>query len=151
MHTLIARTLAAACLMVAGCSKTPDADTATPAASPTSTSAAMEPQAGNTAIIASRAEVEQAWLCRGVTSAAWAARKMLKDGLPDGLSGFSTANATFWNDRAARMKTTEMTTAELDALVARSTRVFVSEQAFENALPQITECLVAQKSLASGA
>ena len=95
-------------------------------------------------ITATRAEVEQAWGCRGVMGAAFAARTVIKDGLPAEVAGITSDTAMFWADRAARMRAPGMTEAELDALTASSVRVLATSQAIENALPQIRECLAAQ-------
>lgn len=95
-------------------------------------------------ITATRAEVEQAWGCRGVMGAAFAARTVIKDGLPAEVAGITSDTAMFWADRAARMRAPDMTEEELDALTASSVRVLATQQAIENALPQIRECLATQ-------
>ncbi len=99
---------------------------------------------GEAPITATRAEVEQAWGCRGVMSAAFAARTVIKDGLPAEVAGITSDTAMYWTNRAARMRAPDMTEEELDALTASSVRVLATQQAIENALPQIRECLAAQ-------
>lgn len=95
-------------------------------------------------ITATRAEVEQAWGCRGVMGAAFAARTVVKDGLPAEVAGITSDTAMYWTNRAARLRAPDMTEAELDALTASSVRVLATRQAIENALPQIRDCLAAQ-------
>lgn len=100
--------------------------------------------AGDAPIIATRAEVEQAWKCDGLLTAAYAARTMIKEGLPDEVAAITSDKAMYWTTRAARLRAPDMTEAELDALTASSVRVLATPQAIENALPDIRACLAAQ-------
>lgn len=100
--------------------------------------------AGDTPITATRAEVEQAYECRGLMSAAFAAKTVIKDGLPDELAGITSDAAMYWAVRADRLRAPGMTEAELDALTASSVRVLATPQAIENALPDIRACLAAR-------
>lgn len=106
--------------------------------------AASAASQGDAPIAATRQEVEQAWKCKGVMSAAFAARTVIKDGLPAEIAAITSDTAMFWDDRAARLRAPDMTEEELDALTAGSVRVLATQQAIENALPQIRECLAAQ-------
>ncbi|MFN4020436.1 MAG: hypothetical protein ACK4IC_07955 [Erythrobacter sp.] len=99
---------------------------------------------GDAPIEATREEVEQAWKCRGVMGAAFAARTIIKDGLPPEVAAITSDNAMFWADRAARMRAPGMTEQERDALTAGSVRVLATQQAIEGALPEIRACLAAQ-------
>lgn len=95
-------------------------------------------------IAATRAQVEQAWKCRGVMSAAFAARTAIRDGLPDEVAGISSDTAMYWTNRAASLRAPDMSEAELDALTASSVRVLATPQAVDSALPDIRDCLAAQ-------
>jgi hypothetical protein len=106
--------------------------------------AATAAEAGEAPITATRAEVEQAWKCRGVMGAAFAARTVIKDDLPEEVARITSDTAMYWTDRAARMRAPDMAEAELDGLTASSVRVLATSQAIENALPEIRECLAAQ-------
>lgn len=106
--------------------------------------AASAAAGGDAPIAATREEVEQAFKCRGVMGAAFAARTVIKDGLPAEVAGITSDTAKFWADRAARMRAPDMTEADLDALTASSVRVLATQQAIEGALPDIRECLAAQ-------
>ena len=132
---------------LAACGGEPQGDTAGGTAAADATTAAVGDIAASEAeapIEGTRAEVEQAWKCRGLMSAAFAARTVIKDDLPDALSGISSDTAMYWTDRAARLRAPGMTEQELDMLTASSVRVLATPQAIENALPDIRECLAAQ-------
>lgn len=101
-------------------------------------------QAEGPVIEATRDEVELAWKCRGVMSAAFAARKVMKDDLPEELAAISSETAMYWTERAARVRAPGMSPSELDALTASSVRVLATPQAIEGALPEIRACLAAQ-------
>lgn len=121
-----------------------EADSGTGAGAGVAAIAATAVEEGDAPIVATREEVEQAWGCRGVMGAAFAARTVIKDGLPAEVAGITSDTAMYWTDRAARMRAPDMTEKELDALTASSVRVLATQQAIENALPQIRECLAAQ-------
>ena len=106
--------------------------------------AATAAKDGDAPIEGTREEVEQAHKCRGVMSAAFAARTVMKDSLPADVAGMTSDTAMYWTDRAARLRAPGMTEAELDALTASSVRVLASPMALENALPEIRACLAAQ-------
>lgn len=135
--------VAVALLVLAGCGSGADDTAAAPEA------AAVAPAAGESAaprIAASRAEVEQAWKCRGLMSAAFAARTVLADDMPGELEQLDSGNAMYWTERASQLETSEMTGDELDLLVATSTRVLATRQAVDAALPEIVACLDAQRA-----
>lgn len=121
-----------------------EADSGTGAGAGVAAIAATAAEEGDAPIVATREEVEQAWGCRGVMGAAFAARTVIKDGLPAEVAGITSDTAMYWTDRAARMRAPDMTEEERDALTASSVRVLATQQAIENALPQIRECLAAQ-------
>lgn len=121
-----------------------EADSGAAAGAGVAAIAATAAEEGDAPIEATREEVEQAWGCRGVMGAAFAARTVIKDGLPAEVAGITSDTAMYWTDRAARMRAPDMTEEERDALTASSVRVLATQQAIENALPQIRECLAAQ-------
>jgi hypothetical protein len=121
-----------------------EADGAAEAGAGVAAIATAAAEQGEAPITATRAEVEQAWKCRGVMGAAFAARTVIKDGLPAEVPGITSDTAMYWTDRAARLRAPDMTEAELDGLTASSVRVLATAQAIENALPEIRECLAAQ-------
>jgi hypothetical protein len=97
-------------------------------------------------IAATRAQVEEAWKCRGLISAAAAAKKVLPAGeVPGALSDIDGSMIFYWEDRAGRLKAPDMTEADVDALVVSSTRALVTREALERELPNITACIAAQK------
>jgi hypothetical protein len=103
-------------------------------------------EAGGETIAATRAQVEEAWKCRGLISAAAAAKQVLPAGeVPDALSAIDDAMTLYWTDRAARLKAPDMTEADVDALVVSSTRNLVTREALERELPNISACIAAQK------
>lgn len=91
-----------------------------------------------------RGEVELAWKCRGVMSAAFAARTVMKDAMPEELAAITSDTAMYWTKRAASVRAPGMSPSELDSLTASSVRVLATPQAIEGALPEIRECLAAQ-------
>lgn len=121
-----------------------DADASGAAAAGSVDTAAAPPAAQDAPITATRAEVEQAWKCQGVMSAAFAARTVIKDSLPDEIAGITSDTAMYWTNRAARLRAPDMTEQDLDMLTASSVRVLATQQAIEGALPDIRECLAAQ-------
>lgn len=101
---------------------------------------------GGETIAATRAQVEEAWKCRGLISAAAAAKKVLPEGeVPAALAEIDTAMTLYWNDRVGRLKAPDMSEADVDALVVSSTRNLVTREALERELPNISACIAAQK------
>ncbi|WP_301751415.1 hypothetical protein [uncultured Erythrobacter sp.] len=97
-------------------------------------------------IAATRAEVEEAWKCRGLIAAAAAAKKVLLAGeLPAALAEIDTAMTVYWDDRVGRLKAPDMSEADVDALVVNSTRNLVTRDALERELPNISACIAVQK------
>ncbi|WP_156893996.1 hypothetical protein [Erythrobacter cryptus] len=136
---------------LAGCSDTGNADggggrpdAVTNGAQGAAAIAANAAAQGDAPITATRAEVEQAHECRGLMGAAFAAKTVIKDGLPEELAGMTSDAAMYWTVRADRLRAPDMTEAELDALTAASVRVLATPQAIANALPDIRACLAAQ-------
>jgi hypothetical protein len=101
---------------------------------------------GSETIAATRAQVEEAWKCRGLITAAAAATKVLPASeVPGALSDIDGSMTFYWEDRAGRLKAPDMTEADVDALVVSSTRALVTREALERELPNITACIAAQK------
>lgn len=101
---------------------------------------------GGETVAATRVQVEEAWKCRGLISAAAAAKKVLPAGeVPAALSQIDTAMTVYWNDRVGRLKAPDMSEADVDALVVSSTRSLVTREALERELPNISACITAQK------
>lgn len=98
-------------------------------------------------IPATRAEVEQAYLCRGVIGGATAARLVMSDGLSPEIEQLDLSVGQWWAARAEQLRAPDMTEAELDALLARSVRVMATPQAINEALPEIRACIEARKAL----
>jgi hypothetical protein len=112
---------------------------------PTDTSGAASDGGGET-IAATRAQVEEAWKCRGLISAAAAATKVLPAGeVPGELSDIDGSMTVYWNDRVGRLKAPDMSEADVDALVVSSTRMLATREALERELPNIRACVAAQK------
>lgn len=108
--------------------------------------ASIPASGGDETIAATRAQVEEAWKCRGLISAAAAAKKVLPAGeVPAALSEIDTAMTFYWNDRVGRLKAPDMSEADVDALVVSSTRSLVTSEALERELPNISACIAAQK------
>lgn len=133
--------------VLAGCGGTvaPDGGSNVVAPSPSTTTPA--PGTTTKTVPASRTEVEQAWRCRGLMSAAFAAKTILKDDMPAELAEVGAGTVSFWTNRAGTLRAPDMSDAELDALTAQSVRVLATRAATELALPDIRTCLDAQKSL----
>lgn len=113
-------------------------------AQPAGTSSAATNSGGET-IAATRAQVEEAWKCRGLISAAAAAKEVLPAGeVPGELSEMDTAMTVYWNNRAGRLKAPDMSEADVDALVMSSTRMLATREALERELPNIRACIATQ-------
>ncbi|PLK23325.1 hypothetical protein C0V72_10205 [Porphyrobacter sp. TH134] len=96
---------------------------------------------------ATRAEVEEAWKCRGLVSAAAAAQKIMPAGdVPAKIMEITPAIVGYWDDRAGRLKAPDMADADVDALVVSSTRVLATREALERELPVISACIDKQKA-----
>ncbi|MBX3595895.1 MAG: hypothetical protein KF783_15585 [Sphingomonas sp.] len=133
--------------VLAGCggSKAPDGNKRDDAPSPTAKTATATPAAAT--VTASRAEVEQAWRCRGLISAAFAARTILKAEMPAELADVRLGAVNFWIERAGTLRAPGMTEEELDALTAKSARILMTREAIDKAAPDIRACLDLQKTL----
>lgn len=102
---------------------------------------------GDSTNMANRAEIEQAHNCGGLMSAAGAARMVMSDALPAEFDQIDMNTGIWWDVRAAKLRTPDMSDAEVDALVANSRRVLNTPQAINDALPEIRACLEARKTL----
>lgn len=132
---------------LAACGAETGADTgANPADTGTPGSVAEAPVASET-IPATRAEVEAAWKCRGLVSAASAAKTILPEGdVPARIMAITQPMVIYWDDRVGRLKAPDMTDADVDALIVSSTRALVTREALERELPAISACLDAQQA-----
>lgn len=131
---------------VAACGEADQSET-TGAATVTEAAGASSPASGgDETIAATRAQVEEAWKCRGLISAAAAAKEVLPAGeVPAALLEIDTAMTVYWNDRVGRLKAPDMSEADVDALVVSSTRSLVTREALEREMPNISACIAAQK------
>ena len=103
-------------------------------------------EGGSETIAATRAQVEEAWKCRGLMTAAAAAKDVLPASeLPEEVSGITAAMPAYWTDRAGRLKAPDMSVAEVDTLVVSSTRMLATREALERELPNIRACIASQK------
>ncbi|MBY9067167.1 hypothetical protein K1X12_09675 [Hyphomonas sp. WL0036] len=90
-----------------------------------------------------REEVEFAFMCRGVISAAYASRTILPEAdRAEALNRITMGTAAKWTSEAfARADAAGLSQAEQDALLSSSTRVLASPLAINEALPDIEACL----------
>lgn len=95
---------------------------------------------------ATAAEVEQAWKCRGLLSAANAAKTTLKTDLPPELEEISLETVTYWTMRAGQLKSADMTEEQENEAIANGTRVLATQEAIAANLPDIRACLAATKA-----
>ena len=130
--------LAFAAALLAGCSGEPaapaqrDADVAgdTGAAAPSAVPVTFE-------------EVKFAYRCQGVLSAAWAASRALPAGeVPLELAQINLKVTAWWAGEVSRRDDAAGISEEQRAeLVSGATRVFISREKLEEALPTTRECL----------
>lgn len=111
------------------------------------TAAASSAEAGGETIAATRAQVEEAWKCRGLMTAAAAAKDVMSASeVPEEVSGITASMTAYWNDRAGRLKAADMSEAEVDTLVVSSTRMLATREALERELPNIRACIASQNA-----
>lgn len=97
-------------------------------------------------IAATRAQVEEAWKCRGLMTAAAAAKDVLPASeVPEDVAGITPAMPAYWTDRAGRLKAPDMSEADVDTLIVSSTRMLATREALERELPNIRACIASQK------
>lgn len=101
---------------------------------------------GGETIAATRAQVEEAWKCRGLMTAAAAAKDVLPASeVPEDVAGITPAMPAYWTDRAGRLKAPDMSEADVDTLIVSSTRMLATREALERELPNIRACIASQK------
>lgn len=101
---------------------------------------------GGETIAATRAQVEEAWKCRGLMTAAAAAKDVLPASeVPEDVAGITPAMPAYWTDRAGRLKAPDMSEADVDTLIVSSTRMLATREALERELPNIRACIAAQE------
>ena len=101
---------------------------------------------GGETIAATRAQVEEAWKCRGLMTAAAAAKDVLPASeVPEDVAGITPAMPAYWTDRAGRLKAPDMSEAYVDTLIVSSTRMLATREALERELPNIRACIAAQE------
>ena len=118
-----------------------------PAAASTDASTDVSSGAGGgETIAATRAQVEEAWKCRGLMTAAAAAKDVLPASeVPEDVAGITPAMPAYWTDRAGRLKAPDMSEADVDTLIVSSTRMLATREALERELPNIRACIAAQE------
>lgn len=133
----------AAGLLLAGCSgEDPSMNAADNATTPPN-SAASSPAASSAAASVSLADVEFAYRCRGLLSAASASSRILPAGeAPPELARVTMKAVAWWTGEAARRDDAAGIGADRRAeLMSGTTRVFVSRARLEESLPAIRDCL----------
>ncbi|KPL68419.1 hypothetical protein SZ64_09985 [Erythrobacter sp. SG61-1L] len=94
--------------------------------------------------ITTREGAEQAYKCRGLTSAAAAAKIALPaDQVPAELSALSTGVSSYWNKQLGAIAPGVLSVDEEASLMASSTRVLATRQALEEEKDAILECIAA--------
>lgn len=112
----------------------------------TTAGAGMDADEPAATVSATRAQVEEAQRCRGLMAATLAAKAILRADLPPDLAELNSSAIRYWSKRAGSLRAPDMSEAELDALIAKSTRVLMTRQAIEREVPAIRQCLAAQKA-----
>lgn len=97
-------------------------------------------------ITATREEVEETWKCRGLIAAATAAKMLSKGDVPAEVAELPTSSNAYWANRTSRITAPGMTEAEIDALIAKSTRMLATREALERELPNIRACREAEQA-----
>lgn len=123
-----------------------EADSGTEAGAGVAAIAATAAEEGDAPITGTREQVEQAWKCRGLIAAASAAKALSGGDVPAEIAELPTSSNAYWGNRASRISAPDMTEAELDALVASSTRMLATREALERELPNIRACREAEQA-----
>lgn len=99
-------------------------------------------EAGKSAALTERSDIEEAHRCRGLTAAAWAAAKTLPPGdIPDDVAGLDMRAVNYWLHRAGNVAPGAITDAEEAELMAASTRVIATREALEREGANIRACI----------
>lgn len=131
-------------LALAACSAdTPAAEPPAPAAEGVTEIAAPEASASTEKNSWSREEVEFAFKCHGIISAATAGRTILPEGeRPEALNRLTMGTGTKWMAEAfSRADAAGLSQAEQNDLMSSTTRVLATREALEAAVPDIAACL----------
>ena len=90
-----------------------------------------------------RADAEFAFMCRGVLSAAYAARSILPDGeRPEMIESISIGTTSRWAAEAfKRADAAGLTESEQNELMASTSRILGTKDDINSALPDIESCL----------
>lgn len=145
MRTSLLYHAMAAGLLLAGCSGGDPSMNAADNGTTTPNSAAPSPAApsATAAVSVSLADVEFAYRCRGLLSAASASSRILPAGeAPPELARITMKAVAWWTGEAARRDDAAGIGADRRAeLMSGTTRVFVSRARLEESLPAIRDCL----------
>lgn len=126
-------------LAIAACSGGGEAIPADDAA--TSPIAEAAPQGEPARIPATREMLQQAYACRGLMSAAWAAVQVMPEtDRPAGLADLTVADSSVWNGRIGSLDASAIAEEEVNTMLAQGTRVLATREALERELPAIAEC-----------
>lgn len=132
-------TALALAVAVAACSGDSDRDSGEYSVRPGEADA--EVQAEPAKIPATREMLAQAYSCRGLMSAAWAAVQVMpEDERPPALADMTMADSSVWNKRIGALDPSAVPEQEVDAMLAQGVRVLASREALERELPAIQEC-----------
>lgn len=128
-----------AVLLLAGCGGGSSGAENGAAATPVPHASAKHPPATP----ASDADVEFAYRCRGVLSAAWAAKTALPPAeVPGDVRRIDLKVTSWWTGEAARREAAAgWTRAQRETALSGATRVLATRVALEEALPTIRQCL----------
>lgn len=131
-------------LALAACSAdTPAAEPPEPVDEPVTEAAVPDADAPSETKSWSREEVEFAFKCHGIISAATAGRTILPEAeRPDALNRLTMGTGTKWMAEAfSRADAAGLSQAEQNDLMSSTTRVLATREALEAVLPDIEACL----------
>lgn len=98
--------------------------------------------AGKSAVLTERSDIEEAHRCRGLTAAAWAAAKTLPPGdIPGEVAGLDMRVVNYWLHRAGNVAPDAITDAEEAKLIAGSTRAIATREALVREGSIIRACI----------
>ena len=92
-------------------------------------------------IVATAQMAEEAYRCRGLMSAAWAAVQVLDEGeRPAALADLGMVDASVWNTRIGQLDTSAIPEADIDAMLVKGTKILATREALEGEIAAIEEC-----------
>lgn len=143
MRTLLTTSLISLLALAACSADTPVAEPPAPAAEAVTDIAAPEAVTPSETKSWSREEVEFAFKCHGIISAATAGRTILPEAeRPDALNRLTMGTGTKWMAEAfSRADAVGLSQAEQNDLMSSTTRVLATREALEAVLPDIEACL----------